>query len=171
MLSGDGSISTSPVGTGTLTLGSGATLRSNNSTSRTLQNNLSLSGNITIGSGVVQTGALTFNSDSRSPATVTLTGDTVLSTNSTVTITNEITGPGKLTKTGPPASAGTLILVGENTFTGGLTLSGGLLHINRSGISPTNSAIGTGTFRIDSFSVITNTNVLPVTLATNNTQV
>ena len=44
-----GAISTGPVGTGTLTLADLVTLRSSGTTARTIQNNLSLSGSITLG--------------------------------------------------------------------------------------------------------------------------
>lgn len=66
-----------PVGTGTLTLSDGATLRSSAggpSGARTLQNAISLSGNITLGNAV-NDGTLTFDGTSLAHG-VTLTGNT-----------------------------------------------------------------------------------------------
>jgi autotransporter-associated beta strand protein len=128
-----GVISTGPVGKGTLTFSDGVTLRSNGATARTIQNNLSLSGNITLGDAT-NTGALTFNSTDgtntlTTAATATLTGNTMLTTPSAVTIADVISGNFTLTKAG----ASTLTLSGANTYTGLTTVSAGTLKLSKTG--------------------------------------
>jgi autotransporter-associated beta strand protein len=126
-----GVITSGPVGTGLLTLGTGTTLRSTSSTARTLENNLSLSGNIVFGATSTQTGALTFDSVGlTAPSTVTLTANTGLTTNVTTTIANAIGGSFALSKTG----SGTLTLSGASTFSNGLTITTGVLQIGSSSV-------------------------------------
>jgi autotransporter-associated beta strand protein len=121
-----GVISTGPVGKGTLTLASGTTLSSSTTTARTLKNNLSLSGSVTLGDAT-NIGALTIDSVGlATPSTVALTGNTTLTTPSNVNINNAITGAFSLTKAG----TGTLTLGGTNTYSGGTTASDGLLQLN-----------------------------------------
>jgi fibronectin-binding autotransporter adhesin len=123
-----GVITSGPVGTGTLAL-NGGTLRSNNTTARTLQNNLSLSGSITLGDAT-NNGLLTFDSTGlTTPSTVTLTGNTTLTLNSVVTINNAISGAFTLTKAG----TATLTLGGSvaNTYSGLTTVNVGELDLNK----------------------------------------
>lgn len=127
VVSAGGTRTSGPLGTGLLTLGDGVTLRSSGTTARTIQNDLSLSGNITLGD-TTNTGALTFNSTAgantlTTAATTTLTGNTTLTTLSAVTITDVISGGFSLTKAG----ASTLTLGGANLFTGGVTINAGTL--------------------------------------------
>jgi fibronectin-binding autotransporter adhesin len=144
MVSITGTRMNGPVGTGGLTLNNGATLRSNNTSARTIQNDVILSGNITLGDAV-NNGALTFNSTDgtrtlSTPSTVTLNADTTLTTNSLVTIADAISGGFKLTKNG----GSTLILSGANTYTGTTTISGGTLQLGTGGTTgslSTSSAI------------------------------
>src|SRR6266705_4909266 len=111
------------MGSGLLTLSTGATLRSNSTTARTIFNNVSLSGGITLGDAT-NNGLLTFDSTGLTiPSTVTLTADTTLTLASAVTINNVIGGAFALAKSGP----GTLTLAGANTLSGGLTFNSGTL--------------------------------------------
>jgi autotransporter-associated beta strand protein len=150
-----GVISTGPVGKGTLTFSDGVTLRSNGATARTIQNNLSLSGNITLGDAT-NTGALTFNSTDgtntlTTAATATLTGNTMLTTPSAVTIADVISGNFTLTKAG----ASTLTLSGANTYSGNTTISAGTLALSGSGSfasSPTITVAGGATFDVSGLS-------------------
>ena len=112
---GGGAITSGPVGTGTLTLGNGATIQGDG-TPWTLANALSLSGTVTFGG----TSGLTFDPTGTSPATVTtLTGDTTLTVNNTTTINESITGGHNLTING----TGTLILGTANSYTGTTTVT------------------------------------------------
>lgn len=72
-----------------------------------------------------------------------------------------------LTKTGE----GTLVLSGANTFSGGMILSGGQLHINNGGSSSADSAIGVGTLTIGDNTTIDNTSGSDLALLPNNPQV
>ncbi|HLX64696.1 MAG TPA: C25 family cysteine peptidase [Planctomycetota bacterium] len=67
-------------------------------------------------------------------------------------------------------SSGGLRLAGNNTFTGGVTVSGGILHINAQGTSTTNSALGTGPLVITGGSTIDNSSAaaIDLTSTTNN---
>jgi len=78
----------------------------------------------------------------------------------------EISGAGQVLKEG----SGTLTLSAANTYSGGTTLTTGQLNINNSGSGGTSSAIGTGTFTINTGTTIDNTSVGAVTLSTNNAQ-
>src|ERR1700736_3537450 len=122
-----GVIATGPVGTGTLTLGTGTTLRSASANTRALQNNISLSGAITLGGTTPNNGTLVFNSSNlTTPATVSLTADTTLMLNSAVFINNVITGSGiNLSKSGD-----ILILGAANTFSGGFTANSGTTRLD-----------------------------------------
>jgi autotransporter-associated beta strand protein len=127
-----------PVGVGTLTLNDGATIRSTGTSNRTIQNNLVLNGNIAMGDAT-KNGILTFNSTQgtntlSTPATVTLTGNTVLTAQSQVRITDIISGSFSLTKAGP----GILRFDGANAYSGGTFITGGTLIANGDG------ALGTG---------------------------
>ncbi|MFC7338710.1 beta strand repeat-containing protein [Haloferula chungangensis] len=60
-----------------------------------------------------------------------------------------------------------LTMAGAYSFSGGMTLNGGILNINNGGSSSANSAIGTGTFTING-GIIDNTSGGAITLMTNN---
>ncbi len=92
---------------------------------------------------------------------VTMSGSrTVTVASNNLTVGGAISGSGySLTKAGP----GTLTLGGSNTYTGGTTLSAGLLNINHA------HALGTGTFTI-SGGTIGNTSGAAITLSTNNAE-
>ena len=92
------------IGAGTLQIGNGAT-----------------DGSIASSSGIVNNGALTYN------------------TTGTNTFNNLISGTGSLTKLG----AGTLVLGTTNTYSGGTTLSAGTLLVS------TNYALGSGTLALN----------------------
>src|SRR5205823_11586256 len=90
-----GTITSGPVGTFLLSI-NGGTLRSDSTTARTIQNNLILTGFITLGDAT-NNGALTFNSTDgtntlSTAATVTLFSPAILTMDSAVTITDKITG-------------------------------------------------------------------------------
>lgn len=127
-----------PVGLGTLTLNDGSTLRAAGTSNRAIQNNLSMSGGITLGDAT-KNGVLTFNSTQgtntlSTSAAVTLTGNTTLTTLSEVRITDAISGNFSLSKSG----ADVLRLDGANTFSGGTLINAGTLIGNADG------ALGTG---------------------------
>ena len=122
-------VSGTPVGTGTLTLSDGATLRSSASgagSARTLQNAISLSGNITLGNAV-NNGTLTFDGTALANG-VTLTGDTTLTTPSQVVIPDVISGAFSLTKAG----ASLLTLSGTNLYSGGTFINEGTIRFSNS---------------------------------------
>ena len=75
-------------------------------------------------------------------------------------VTGNLFGGG-LTKTG----LGLMTLSGTNSYTGGTTLTQGVLNIN----SP--NALGTGTFTVNGISTIDNASGAAITLATNNPQI
>ncbi|MBF0479199.1 MAG: autotransporter-associated beta strand repeat-containing protein [Candidatus Omnitrophica bacterium] len=79
-------------------------------------------------------------------------------TSSTNVISMVMKGTAALTKSG---AGGTLTLSGANTFSGGVTLSNGILNINHA------SALGTGTFTITG-GAFDNTSGSPITSSTNN---
>lgn len=149
----DGVVSTggvrtsSGVGTGTLTLGNGSTLSSDSGAARVIQNDLSLSGTISLGN---QNGTLTFNSTAggntlTTKATVTLTGDTTLKTNVNTTIDNAINGNYGLTKAGAGAidrpGSDTLVLTGTNTYTGPTIVNQGKLIVGVGGVGSIKSNV------------------------------
>ena len=76
-----------------------------------------------------------------------------------------LSGAGSLIKTG----AGSFTLTGANTYSGGTTVSNGVLNINNGGGSSANSALGTGALTI-SGGTIDNTSGSAITLAPNNAQ-
>ncbi|MBJ7427415.1 MAG: autotransporter-associated beta strand repeat-containing protein, partial [Bacteroidia bacterium] len=131
-----GSITNSPIGTGSLSL-NGGTLTSNGVTDRTILNAYTLGGDITLGDAT-NNGVLTFS------AAGTLSGNRQVTTASPVTFSGavgETGGASRLTKAGSSA----LTLSAANTYTGGTTLSAGTLNIANA------SALGTtaGTFTIN----------------------
>src|SRR6266480_117356 len=133
------SVNGAPVGTGTLTLSGGSTLRSSGAGplgARTLQNAISLSGNITLGNAV-NNGTLTFDGTGLAHG-VTLTGNTTLTTASIVVIPDVISGAFSLTKEG----ASLLTLSGANLYSGGTFINAGTLRFSNS------SALGTGNVTI-----------------------
>ena len=92
---------------------------------------------------------------------VALTANSAVATNAGVfTVGGIISGGYSLAKSG----IGTLVLSGINTFTGGMTLSGGTLDINNA------SALGTGIFTVSSLSTIDNTSGGAITNSKNNPQ-
>lgn len=125
-----GAITSSAVGTGTLTI-SGGTLSSNGSTARTILNAYTLGGDATLGNAT-NSGTLTLS------AAGTLTGNRTLTIDSAVTLggaIGESGGARSLTKAG----SGTLTLSAINTYSGTTTISAGTLSLGASGslASPT----------------------------------
>ena len=125
---GPGSILSGPLGTGTLTVrnnGSAAInfIQSSDSTSRTISNAIVVAGsNIIFSLG--GTGDLTFDG-TVSLGSGTRTFDVAAITG---TFSGVISGSGAITKTG----SGTLKLSGNNNYSGGTTVSAGLLWLNSS---------------------------------------
>jgi fibronectin-binding autotransporter adhesin len=68
------------------------------------------------------------------------------------------------------AGAGALTLSGNNTYTGGTTLSGGVLNINAQGTGATNSAIGTGRLTLSGGTLDATNGAVNLTATTNNVQ-
>ena len=119
-----GAVTKSPIGTGSLAL-NGGTLSSGSGTARTLLNAVSVGGNVTLGNAV-NDGKLTFS------ANIDLGGATrTLTTDSLVEFTSVVGGAGGIIKQG----ASKLSLSGENTYTGGTTISSGILQIGLGGTS------------------------------------
>jgi autotransporter-associated beta strand protein len=121
--SSTGSITSGPVGTGTLTLNAG-TLSSDSTTARSIANPITFGGDVTFGTST-NFGALT------------LSGAGTLTDNRTLTFIADVTYSGNIGESGGPrsltkAGTGTLILSGINTYSGGTTLSDGLLQLNSS---------------------------------------
>lgn len=129
------------LGTGGLTLSGGA-LQSNDT--YTLSSNVSLTTNSTINgsNNLTLSGAVALTNDTltvdNSAGTVTLSG-VISSTNSS----------GKIIKAG----AGTLALTGSNTFTGGITHSGGVLLMGH------NNSLGTATLTLNGGSLRSSTDI------------
>jgi autotransporter-associated beta strand protein len=157
--------STGPVGTGTLTLADGALLTTSGGTGRSIQNDLILSGSIVLGAATTDTGSLTFNSSGLdTAATVTLVGNTTLSTLTSTTISNVISGGFGLTKTG----ASTLTLGAANTFTGPTAINAGTLTLTSTGsLASTAISIANGaTFNVSALSSYSLASI-NLTIATN----
>ena len=117
---GVGTITTGPLGKGTFTI-NGGTIYSDSATARTIQNALTIGGNVTLGNAT-NTGKLIFSADAAlGAATRTLT------VNSDVQFDGIISATGTygISKTG----SGTLTLGGPNTYTGVTTLTGGILML------------------------------------------
>lgn len=133
-----GVVVSGPVGKGTLTLSNGSLIRSASTTARTLENNLSLSGSVTLGDAT-NSGSLTFDSAGlNTPATIALAANTSSSVLSAATFGNAITGGFTFTKLG----AGTLSFTGSvaNTYSGLTTVSNGTLTLGKS--ASTNAIAG-----------------------------
>ena len=129
------SLSGTPLGTGTLTLSDGVTVRSTGAgliNNRTVQNAVSVSGTVTLGNAV-NNGTVIFNGTSLGNG-VTLTGNTTLFTASAAVIDNVISGAFSLTKDGTSQ----LTLTNANTYSGGTFIEGGALRFSNS------SALGSG---------------------------
>ena len=126
-ISGSGSVTLNS-GSGTITLGgtntySGGTLISTGSTVAIAGGGTNLPGNVT-------------NNGSISLITPTSGGSAILGAN--------ISGTGSLNK---QTNAGTVILTGSNTYTGGTTISGGVLQVGNGGTSgnlPSTGAVSIG---------------------------
>jgi fibronectin-binding autotransporter adhesin len=132
-----GALTSGQVGTGLLTIGTGATLK-DNGTAQTLANSVSLAGNITLAS--TGAGSLTFDGTTlTTPSTVTLTANTNLAVNNTTTIADVISGAFSLTQSG----TGNLILTAANTFSGATTVSAGTVTLKNS-LALQNSTVATG---------------------------
>ena len=117
------------LGTGAVTL-NGGTLSSNSTAGRSLANNVTIGGNVTLGHGTNR-GTLTFSGN------VGLGGATRQITTASNAILSGTISDGGLTKAGGGAY-GTLTLTGENTYAGGTTLTAGTLRVG------SDSALGTG---------------------------
>ena len=128
------------VSAGTLTLSGGSAIADSSA--------VTVSGSGTLNVATSETvGAVTVSGSSSAIVGIgTLTGSSysVTNTSGTATISAVLSGSGALTKTG----AGTLVLSGANTFSGGTSLSSwGTVALNN------NSALGTGTLTVGSFTL------------------
>jgi len=116
-----GSITTSGIGTGTLNL-NGGTLSSGSGTARTLLNDVTVGGNVTLGDAV-NNGKLTFS------ANVNLGGSARTLTTASAINFDGVVSNGSIIKAG----AGTLTLGGTSTYTGATTVEGGTLLVSTGG--------------------------------------
>jgi len=116
-----GLITSSAIGTGTLTL-NGGTLSSGSVTSRTLLNAAIIGGNVILGDAA-NNGKLTFSSD------VDLGGSARTLTTASAINFDGVVSNGGINKAG----AGTLTLGGNSTYTGGTTVEGGTLLVSTGG--------------------------------------
>lgn len=143
--------STSPFGTGTLTL-SGGTLSSNSTATRTFFNPTRLNGVVTIGNS--GTGNITFNNSTAAAAQ--LLANSTLTTVVNVTWQQPISGEFALTKNGSAElTFGTS--ASASTYSGGFELKEGMVTLSSSGnsnVSNAQSAFGTGTLRLSGGTVV-----------------
>ena len=148
--SSTGAVTSGPLGTGTLTLASGARLQSTGG--HTVANAVSVNGEVdfegvtglTLSGGVTLAANGTFDIQAPQP---------------TLTLSGVVAGAGRtLTKTG----YGTLSLTGANTFDGGTTVSRGTLSLGNA------AALGTGTLTLSGGAL--DSSVANLTLSTNNAQ-
>ena len=118
-----GSITSSAIGTGTLTL-NGGTLSSGSGTARTLLNAVTVGGNVILGD-TANDGKLTFSAD------VDLVGSARTLTTASAINFDGVVSNGGINKAG----ASTLTLGGNtaNTFTGATTVTDGTLKLDKSG--------------------------------------
>jgi autotransporter-associated beta strand protein len=108
-----GAITSSPIGTGTLTL-NGGKLSSDSATARTILNPVAVTGNVFFGDGT-NFGTLSFNAAGNLGSSRTLT----VATGTTAEFNAIMSGSG-ITFNGP----GTLVLTKANTFAGNFTMNG-----------------------------------------------
>lgn len=128
-----------PFGYGTLTLSGGTKLASsttNTSGNRTIDNVLNFTGGTVTLGDATNNGLLTFTTVTNL-GTSTISGGTVLDTQSNVSMNRALEGSGSLTKTG----TGTLTLVQQASYTGGTILQGGMLQLQDSDKLPVGGAV------------------------------
>ncbi|HEV2973330.1 MAG TPA: autotransporter-associated beta strand repeat-containing protein [Pirellulales bacterium] len=122
-------ITSGPVGTGTLTLANG--ILQDNGSGITLANSVALVGSTTLTSA--GGGSLTFDGTGlTSPATFTIASNPVLTVANTTTINDVISGSSGFTKAG----SGTLVLGGTNIYTGPTNILGGTVRATAAGALP-----------------------------------
>ena len=135
-----GSITSSAVGTGTLTFNGGG-ISSNGAAARTILNPISFTGNASLGDAT-NTGKLTFS------ANAALGGAT-----RTLTVNSEAEFSGIISSTGAfgitKSGTGTLCLQGSNTYTGTTAVSGGKLVVGADAPLAANGALGNATSDIN----------------------
>ncbi len=150
-----GAVTSGVLGTGTITL-SGGRLMSTGIAGRTLQNNMVLGGDVTLGDSV-NNGLITISTsgDQGIFNTTTLASATTLTTDSAVVWSQAITGSHGLTKAG----TANLTLSGANSYTGITNVTAGQLTVSNS------SALGStaaGTVVSSGAEVLINTSNLSI---------
>jgi autotransporter-associated beta strand protein len=132
-----GSITSSAIGTGGLTINGAGVLSSNGTTARTILNAVTISGAANIGDAT-NNGKLTF-----SAAADLGTAVRTITTNSDVQFDGIVSGVlGGITKAG----SGTLTLTNANTYNGGTNVNAGILAMSGSGTISGVLAMGGGQF-------------------------
>ncbi len=147
-------LTSGPVGTGPLTV-AGGNLRLSGSSGLTVNNDLNITGDATLGNigNLPFSATLTLNPAARSPAgTITFTGNRTITTMSAVTLTGPITGsgttvttlkgPGTLALSNTTATANTLgnVILGDNLPSGAL---------GASVTAASQNALGAGTYTLN----------------------
>ncbi|QOV88280.1 beta strand repeat-containing protein [Humisphaera borealis] len=129
--------SATAIGTGTLTINSGATLGNSSGNLVTFTNNNSMIWNGDFTKAGNSTTAGTGNVTMTANVNVNNTGAT------TFTVGGVISGAFSLSKSGVAGSV--MALSGANTYSGGTTITGGVLAVNTLDLNGNASSIGTGT--------------------------
>ncbi len=148
----------SALGTGLFTINAGTINTSGGAIALSTNNAQSWNGNFTF----TGTNSLNLGTGTVSLGTAAGTARTVTVTTNTLTVGGGISN-GTTANALVKAGAGALTLSGDNLYTGGTTLSAGILNINSA------TALGTGNFTITT-GTINNTSGADVALTTNNTQ-
>jgi autotransporter-associated beta strand protein len=140
-------ITNGPVGLGTLTLASGATLEDDGN-AHSLANNVSVGGNVTFDAATSVGGGITLDGTSLAiPATVTFTANSVMTVNTVLTINDAISGGASniSVATANTGSPGVLVLgSANNSWSGTTTIRSGTIQLLVTGALPSGTSLTLG---------------------------